>query len=803
MFNFINRGLKQENAGLQSQIMKLENEIEAVRERAKHSEAIVNSMAAPMFVVDRDLMITSINDAALNAMGYRREEVVGRMSCADFSKTPLCGSEKCTLRNCMCTGEVIIGETVAETRSGHKFPVQAACSALLDDQGKAYGGMEVIVDQTAVMKAKWETENVIKASAAPMFVVDRDLMITSINDAALNAMGYHREEVVGCMTCADFSKTPLCGTEKCTLQNCMRTGEVIIGETVAETRSGRKFPIQAACSALMDDQGKPYGGMEVIIDISEIKQLQKEADDQRDYLAQQVAMLENNLEALASGDLTIALNAERDDEIGRIISSVNSVVNGLQEMAGTAEMIAEGNSAVQITPRSDKDILGHAFGAMITSLQGKAGVAELIAQGDLTAEITISSDKDRLGLSFSSMTENLREVVDAVKLAADNVAAASGEMSANTEEMAQGASEQAAAAEEASASMEQMVASIRQNAENAHQTEKIAMKSSEDAHEGGQAVAETVSAMKDIAEKISIIEEIARQTDLLALNAAIEAARAGEHGKGFAVVASEVRKLAERSRTAAGEIGQRSSSSVEIAERAGQMLKKLVPDIQKTAELVQEIAAASKEQNAGAEQINEAIQQLDTVIQQNSSATEELSSTAEELSSQAEQLQATMAFFKSHPSGVSRNGNRKNMVLAAGRNENTGRNCWEFMKCGREPGGKKVHELGVCPATTLVEVDGYLDGENAGRACAYVTGTFCQGGVQGSYSEKKKNCSKCDFYQALKSEHGNQLSILTFNKHLKGNTKRGVSAIKNPDHKGVVLRMRTSGDTIDDQFERY
>ena len=212
--------------------------------------------------------------------------------------------------------------------------------------------------------------------------------------------------------------------------------------------------------------------------------------------------------------------------------------------------------------------------------------------------------------------------------------------------MSQGASEQAAAAEEASASMEEMTANIRQNADNTDETEKIARKSAQDARESGEAVEQTVTAMRKIAEKIAIIEEIARQTDLLALNAAVEAARAGDNGKGFAVVASEVRKLAERSQRAAREISELSQVSVDVAERAGRMLTALMPDIRKTSELVQEISVSCNEQDSGADQINQAIQQQDQVIQQNASAAEEMASTAEELSSQAEQLQMHMAFFK-------------------------------------------------------------------------------------------------------------------------------------------------------------
>ena len=297
-------------------------------------------------------------------------------------------------------------------------------------------------------------------------------------------------------------------------------------------------------------------------------------------------------------------------------------------------------------------LIGLTLGIVISrmiSVPLRRGVdfAAAVAAGDLTQRIDLDR-KDEVGLladAMNKMVEKLKQIVGEVVSAADNVASGSQELSSTAQQMSQGATEQAASAEEISSSMEEMTSSIRQNSDNSSQTEKIAVKSAADAREGGKAVIETVAAMKEIATKISIIEEIARQTNLLALNAAIEAARAGEHGKGFAVVASEVRKLAERSQSAAGEISGLSTRSVAIAEQAGEMLTRMVPDIQKTSELVQEISASSREQDTGAEQISKAIQQLDQVIQQNASASEEMASTSEELSSQAEQLQDSISFF--------------------------------------------------------------------------------------------------------------------------------------------------------------
>jgi len=364
--------------------------------------------------------------------------------------------------------------------------------------------------------------------------------------------------------------------------------------------------------------------------------------------------------AVSVGDLNQEVAIKTNDEIKDLVDTINVMTTNLRNTAAIADRIAAGDLAVEVKPLSDKDVLGLSMQSMVANLRVTAHVADQIANGDLMVSPKPLSDKDVLGIALQSMVERLRGVVADALAASTNVSSGSQELSSSSEQLSQGATEQASSAEEASASMEQMAANIKQNADNAAQTEKIARQSSRDAEASGQAVNRAVGAMRTIAEKISIVQEIARQTDLLALNAAVEAARAGEHGKGFAVVASEVRKLAERSQAAAAEISALSGQTVQVATEAGEMLNRLVPDIQKTAELVSEISAACREQDIGAAQINEAIQQLDRVTQQNAGASEEMSATSEELAAQAEELQASIAFFK-----VDRAGSRQQGAISA------------------------------------------------------------------------------------------------------------------------------------------
>ncbi|MBR1133840.1 methyl-accepting chemotaxis protein [Bradyrhizobium iriomotense] len=393
-----------------------------------------------------------------------------------------------------------------------------------------------------------------------------------------------------------------------------------------------------------------HDGRKVVADTLEaadtyIKNVKKNMAEQAEQARQDGSRAELLLLSLVIASLLIAA-------VAATWIAMN-ISRALAQAVGLADAVAIGDLSRKIASSSNDEIgdLIKSLNAMTVNLNATAAIANEIAQGNLMVEAKPLSDKDTLGLALERMVEKLRQIVSEALTAAQNVSAGSQELSASAEQLSQGATEQASSAEEASSSMEEMASNVKQNADNANQTEKIAAQSAKDAEASGAAVGRAVNAMQTIAEKITIVQEIARQTDLLALNAAVEAARAGEHGKGFAVVASEVRKLAERSQAAAAEIGTLSADTVKVAQEAGAMLAKLVPDIKKTAELVEEITAACREQDVGSAQINQAIQQLDKVGQQNASASEQVSSTSEELASQAEQLQSTIAYFRIEQGG--------------------------------------------------------------------------------------------------------------------------------------------------------
>ena len=628
-------------------LTKCLDNMQSLNNKARDSEEFLNKIPTPVMVVDKEFNVKFLNEAGASAVGQTPQNCLGK-KCFNLFNTPHCNTSECRVAQAMMKRGVFTGDTAARLPSG-ELPIRYTGAPLLDEEGEIVGGLEYVLDISKEMEITDELLGLSKAALngelehranTDKFEGNYKRIVTGVNEILeavinpLNVAAHYVDRIskgdipekISDEYRGDFNKI------KNNLNMCVDAVNNLVGDAnmLSEAAIQGRLETRADASKHNGDYSKIVQGV----------------NDTLDAVINPLNVAANYVDRISKGDIPEKITDNYNGDFNEIKKNLNILVDSMNKITEIAGDISEGNLDINVQARSEKDRLMFALKEMIEGMNQVSQIAREIAEGNLNVKVQERSEEDQLMIPLKEMLINLRQIVTEVKSATNNVAKGSQEMSASSEQISQGANEQAASAEEASSSMEEMASNIRQNAENSEQTERIALKAAEDAKEGGKAVVETVQAMKEISGKISIIEEIARQTNMLALNAAIEAARAGEHGKGFAVVAAEVRKLAERSQTAAREITQLAGTSVEVAEKAGDLLEQMLPAIQKTAELVQEISAASNEQNTGAEQINKAIQELDKVIQQNAGASEEMASTAEELSSQAEQLQGTIDFFK-------------------------------------------------------------------------------------------------------------------------------------------------------------
>jgi methyl-accepting chemotaxis protein len=538
------------------------------------------------------------------------------------------------------------------------------------DAGKHQGAYRQIVEGVNVTLDY--LVNYIDNMPLPAMIIDKNFEVVYMNKAGLGIGNTDLTQLRG-KKCSSYFKTEDCNSEKCACQRAMTDQRMSRSQTVARPSDKLNLDIDYIGLPIKDRTGQVIGAFEVVMDQTAIKQAQRKSEKISAYQQVEVGKLQEALSRIAAGDLGVKAEvavADADTDATRntftsIADATNQVVSSVSALVTDANMLAQAAVAGKLETRADaskhqgdyqkivkgvNDTLDNVVGP-INEVRRVMAAMEV---GDMTETITKSyqGDFDLLKQAINNTVSKLTETINEVNHSTDSLASATQQISATAQSLSQASSEQAASVEETTASVEQMSASITQNTENAKVTDSMAGKAAKEATEGGQAVSSTVEAMKKIAGKIGIVDDIAYQTNLLALNAAIEAARAGEHGKGFAVVAAEVRKLAERSQVAAQEIGELATSSVSMAEKAGKLLDEIVPSINKTSELVQEIASASSEQSTGVGQINGAMGQLNQTTQQNASASEELAATAEEMSGQTEQLQKLMTFFKLNGAGA-------------------------------------------------------------------------------------------------------------------------------------------------------
>ncbi len=631
-------------AALKRRIAELESELK-VRTDIMNLTSIVSE-------ADKTGDILSVNQKFLEVSKYPKNELIG----FGHNTTRHPDMPKEVFKQMWSTigrGDIFRGVVKNRAKDGTPYYVDAVIAPILGENGKPMKYLGVRYDITEAEIERQNARGIINAIDQSFAYIEFDLNghVLKANSNFLQAMGYQSDEIVG-KHHRMFCEASLTGSSAYTqFWSDLKAGNPQNGQFKRLTKSGKSIYLQAVYAPVKDEMGRVFKIVKIATDVS----AEVVANEMLRHAVEQAQMV---TAAARAGDLTQRIALEgKSGPIEALCSGVNALMETTSVIFADVVRVFGSLAAGDLSQRITRDYAG-TFGQLKNDANATSEkLAEIIedvgrvfsgiATGDLTQRITRTTEGafEIVKQDANSSCEKLSSIIDEVRGAADALTGAANQVSATAQSLSQAASEQAASVEETTASIEVMSSSISQNSDNAKVTDGMATKASKEATDGGSAVGQTVVAMKQIAAKIGIVNDIAYQTNLLALNAAIEAARAGEHGKGFAVVAAEVRKLAERSQEAAKEIGELAANSVTTAERAGKLLDEIVPSIQRTSELVQEIAAASAEQSESVLQIGGAMSQLSQATQQNASASEELAATSEELSGQAEQLQQSVSFF--------------------------------------------------------------------------------------------------------------------------------------------------------------